>query len=204
MNLRALERLAGWLVFWAMAFITVGYLSQLGQRANGAMRATISINAGGGGMADQLTTETHGDRQVLHMDRPVQPKALAEGWSGPEPGVGTWSVGRRAVLKVAKAADGPLDVKLTLHPFLAAGLPAQRVTVTSQDRTLAQWRLTANQPQELRVAVPAEARAPDGGLVLAFDLPDAETPARRVPGSRDARQIAIKLIRVEVTPAKTE
>jgi hypothetical protein len=204
MNLRALERLAGSLVFWAMAFITVGYLSQLGQRANGAMRATIAITANGGGMADQLTTETDGDRMILHMDRPVQPKALAEGWSGPEPGVGTWSVGRRAVLNVVGAAAGPLEVKLTLHPFLAAGLPAQRVTVTSQDRTLAQWRLTENQPQELRVTVPAEARDADGVLVLAFDLPDADTPARRVPGSRDARQIGIKLIRVEVAPAETK
>jgi hypothetical protein len=193
-----LEALAGRLVFWTMAALTVGYILQLGDRANGAMRAELAAARSGDAPADQLTTEHQGSRLVIHLDRAVSPKALAEGWSGPEPRSGTWSVGKYAVLRIAGAPAGPAEVAVTLQPFIPPDRPLQRVTVRAEQRVLGQWRLTDNQVRRLNFAVPAEARDAQGDLVLAFDLPDADSPARRVSGSLDGRVIAIKLITVEV------
>jgi hypothetical protein len=179
------ERIAGRAVFWAMAALTLGYLAQLSQRADRASYEVASVRSA--------------SHAILYLDRAKAPPGLVSGWSRPEPGVGTWSAGERAVLRLTGLTPGAVRLAITLQPFNAPGVPVQHVAVSAHGRRLAEWRLTASRMQTLTFEAPQDAREANGDLELTFDLPDADSPARRVPGSGDARQIAVKLVRLEAS-----
>lgn len=137
--------------------------------------------------------------QAYHFDHAAAPRAvLGAGWSDPEPQAGVWSRDRQAVLRLPVPLAGPAEVALTVDAFVAPGRPFQRVTARVGDRTLGEWRLTKVGTDTLRFAVPAELRGSGGDLEVQLALPDADSPAK-VQGSTDARLLAIKLHRIDVT-----
>jgi len=150
-------------------------------------------------VADALSTERGPSRLVIYLDRGVRPNCLVEGWSGAEPNFGVWSVGRRAVLKLGGLQPGPAEITLTLQPFVAPGRPAQRVGLSAHGRRLGDFSLTESSVRTLHVTVPAEVRPANGEVILELELPDAAAPAQHVAGSKDAREIAVNLKRIEAS-----
>lgn len=196
-----LARVYGRAAIVVLLVIAAWWLLQLSRRADLAIYGHALTEAAGGAPADTLTSERQPSRLVLHLDRGITPAALVAGWSASERNDGVWSMGHRAELKLGGLPAGAAQVTLTAEAFLPAGLPAQRVTVRAQGRTLSAWRLTTPGFRELALQVPADARAPNGDIVLQLDLPDADSPARRAPGATDGRVLAVKLKRVEASVA---
>jgi hypothetical protein len=194
-----LLRTAGRLGLVATAALTLAVLLELSHRADGALRAHEAADQAGTSAADAMSTERETSRLVIHLDRGLAPNCLVEGWSGAEPNFGVWSVGHRAVLKLGGLQAGPAEVALTLQPFSVPGRPVQRVSVRAQGRPLGDWSLTGSAVRTLHLSVPADARAATGEVVLELALPDADAPARRVAGSKDGREIAINLKRIEAS-----
>jgi hypothetical protein len=180
-----------------LAIIGAWILVLLSQRADVALQSREVARAAADTPSDRLTTQRTDQRMLVRFDRGMRPTALADGWSGSEPNFGTWSQGTHALLRLKGLPPGSVRVTFQLAPFIAPGAPVQRVKVKAQDQLVADWRLTKPESQTLTLDVPADAREGDGALALAFQLPDADSPARQIPGSKDARVLAIKLEQLE-------
>lgn len=139
-------------------------------------------------------------RLSMDFDRGPGKTGLADGWSEPEPGSGVWSLGRQAILTLPSAPSaGPLDVTMTVDPFIAPTRPLQRVRARIGSRTIGEWRLTKPGRTTLPLEVPADARAAGGDFQIVLELPDASAPAHTVEGATDPRQLAIKLSRIDIS-----
>ena len=92
------------------------------------------------------------------------------GWSAPE-SHGCWSDAPEAV--VTLTLDPAYRYRLTadLQPFVAAGLPSQRIVVAAGGVVL--FEAACMGPLHLMLDVPPTALAPDGTLRLLFRFPDA-------------------------------
>lgn len=191
---------AGAATFLFTAAATGVFLLTLDRRAERAVTALEAAANAGHSAAEALTIERTPSRMTIQLDHGVTPHSLAAGWSVSEPGLGVWSVGHHAVLKLQDTpAAASFDLAVTLQPFLAAGLPAQRVVVHAAGRELADWTLTGSGFRTLHLTLPAQARTADGAIELSLDLPDADSPARRTPGSKDGRMLAVSLKSVELS-----
>lgn len=174
---------------------------QLQRKAEAAYALRLRAAASAAAAADSLPSPAATWRQDLFFDGAAAPPAvLVRGWSAPEPGSGVWSTDRHAVLRLPPPPfPDASDVGLTVEAFVVPAQPVQRVTVRVGSRTLGEWRLTQGLATTLRLQAPAELRRADGSLVLQIDLPDAGSPAKRVPGAVDNRLLAIKLRRIDVS-----
>jgi hypothetical protein len=181
----------------AAMLVTVALLllAQLSSRADRSVQAAVGMmtereNAAVIRTASSVTIQFD---QLRHSD------SLMRGWSDPEPGAGVWSDGHEAVLKLpTPMVGGNLDVAIKAQPFLAAGLPAQRVKVSVGGTEVTTWRLRTGESQTLHAAIPRTARTDLAEIELQLGLPDADTPARLSPGSTDARLLAIMVRRIDV------
>lgn len=185
-------------IAWALAGLaTAAILVALVQASGRADRAVAAAQTRS---AKAPVVET--PRSVtLNLDVGADQNVLAQGWSGPEPGLGVWSLGHEARLDLpTPCAPGDLDLALTFQAFLAPGLPAQRVRIESGGARLADWRITTAAEQTRRIRVPAALRTTPGLLQLRLELPDADSPAHRSPDASDPRVIAIMLKTVELRP----
>jgi len=187
-----LQRVGAGLGLFGLAVLCVFLLLQLVRKADAAYVARRAAAAAAPPAAEAAWTQT------FHFDHPAAPLAvLGDGWSTPELGAGVWSRERRAALRLPPAPlAGPVEVALTVEPFVAAARPFQRIVASAGDHRLGEWRLTSAQGATLRFAVPAELR--DGrNLEVRLDLPDAASP-KEVQGAMDARLLAIRLRRIDV------
>lgn len=198
----SLQRFAARLGLVVLLLMTAFLLLELVRKADAAYANRIRAAASAAAAAGSLPSPAATWRQDLFFDGAAAPPAsLVQGWSTPEPGSGVWSTGRHAVLKLPPAPfPSAADIGLTVEAFVAPpALPFQRVTVRAGARTLGEWRLTQGEATTLHLQAPADLRRPDGSLELQLDLPDADSPAKRLPGSMDARLLAIKLRRIDVS-----
>jgi hypothetical protein len=187
------------LVLWGAGVIATGLvallLAFLVRRADDAYAGERSGQTAVALALEEMAAGRTISRLVIRCDGPRRPDALLAGWSTPEAGSGIWSQGQTAVVRLpALSARGPMEVAIDVAPFVRPGRPFQRVTIRAGGTQLGSWRLAA--PALLQVRIPPQARAPGDDVELAFDLPDADAPARLDPASPDKRQIALKLVRI--------
>lgn len=189
-----LARNLGRLGVAGLVLLTVFMVLQLGHKASVAYARRNKPAAA-------APTEAPAWRQSLYFDHATAPPgALVKGWSPPEPGSGAWSDGPLAILRLPAAPiSGPAAAALKVEPFIAPGRPFQRVTARVGERTLGEWRLTKAEATTLYFQVPAELRDPAGEVTVQLDLPDSDSPARRVEGALDARLLGVKLHEITVT-----
>lgn len=185
------------LLRWACVALlgAVGLLliAQLSRRADHAAEAAaLAVAAHESGATIRTASSV-----TLEFDQLRRSDSLVRGWSSPELNAGVWSDGREAVLRLpTPPADGDLEVVFKLEPFLAPGLPAQRVTIRTANRNVATWRLGVAGLQTVHAVVPKALRS-GGDLELHLELPDADAPSR-LSNSNDSRQLAVRMTRIDV------
>ena len=124
--------------------------------------------------------------------------AIAQaGWSFPEPEF-TWTVGKRAQLRLPLITDDNQDLKLTISaiPFVHdENLSQQVVIVRSAGDELAKW--TMDRPGEYVVNIPSE-YIKNGLVSIDFEIPNATSPIN-IDLNLDERALgmAVRWIRVE-------
>jgi hypothetical protein len=128
------------------------------------------------------------------------------GFSGRET-EGRWN--GQSVVKLVVTADAqtapvgePAFVNLDLSPFLPGGVAGQRMRVTWGSTRAAEITLTAAG----WVSLPVERRDWNGGprlitLSLSMEFPDAATPSRFDPASKDDRALAVLFRQISFTKA---
>jgi hypothetical protein len=127
------------------------------------------------------------------------PAYLLGGWSGPDPN-GTWTEDKLAVLRFRAqpvGAGGGVELTLDAGPFVSSpGPAAQRLQVLFDGEPIGpQLRLT--QQASIKLVIPAalwnRAATAAVGAALAFDLPDAISPAACDPTGRnlDSRTLGL-------------
>jgi len=126
---------------------------------------------------------------------------VAKGWWPPEQSgpVGmAWSMGRESTLGVYVPRAAAMTMDLELSPFPALPTRSQRVTVTVNERAIGRIELNREagwRAHTLRVPA-AVTRAGINVIRFAYDY--AATPRDLIPGSRDAREVAVAFRRVRL------
>jgi hypothetical protein len=118
---------------------------------------------------------------------------LSGGWSlSNRPDV-TWTNSPVARLELPFApSPGPVVIlRADVKPFLAPGkLTAQRLIIRVQQETVARLELSENRFQTIEAVIPAHLLRTDGVTRIAFETPDAATPAA-LGVSADTRQLGV-------------
>ena len=130
---------------------------------------------------------------VLELGSPAFVAALKQGWGKPEAS-GVWSIGRRAIICLARptaSRGSALRVSLQALGYQPEGRAAQRAYVSVNGRRLAEWRLDGGGYHGLAASIPAELVAPGSPLDVVIDLPDALSPNAVQPASHDSRLLGI-------------
>jgi hypothetical protein len=174
-------------------------LTQLVRKAGDAYAGRLHPPLASAGVAAPALPPAGSWRLALFFDRNARGQAaLGPGWSSIEPGSGVWSTANLAVVRLPPVPAGPADVALQVEAFIAPTIPAQRVRAKAGRRTLGEWRIDEGGVTTLHFPLPEDVRGP-GGLELQLELPDADSPARRVAGASDVRRLAVKLHRLVVS-----
>jgi hypothetical protein len=183
-----------WGVLGVLVVVGISLLAQLAGRAErSAQSAALAMAA-----RENAAVIRTASGVTIQFDQLRRSDSLMRGWFDPEPPAGVWSDGREAVLKLpVPPAGGDLDVAFKLQPFLAPGLPAQRVVVRTGGSELTTWRLASGEPQTVHATVPRALRSGDANIELHLELPDADAPSHRMD-SNDARLLAIRVQRVDL------
>lgn len=186
----ALLRWACIALLGAVGLLLIAQLSRRADHAAEAAALAVAARESGATLRTASSVTLKFD-QLRHSD------SLVRGWSSPELNAGVWSDGREAVLRLpTPPTDGDLDVVFKLEPFLARGLPLQRITVRTGGRDVATWRLATTGLQTVHAAIPKALRS-SGDIELHLELPDADAPSH-LSNSTDSRQLAVRMMRVDV------
>ena len=125
---------------------------------------------------------------------------LLQGWSQPE-AWGTWSSDDSAflVIDLARPPTADLELAITGSTFLAPTHPLQRVSVSVNQRPIAELRYAPGSLEPIRwVRIPrAVALASRGRLLIRFDFTDAASPAS-VGINGDGRRLGLGLVSMQV------
>ena len=187
------------ILHWALAgllgLVGLLLLAQLSGRADQAARAAESAQLERENAAVIRTPAS----VTIQYDQLRRSDSLVSGWSAPESGAGVWSNARSATLRLpTPLADGDLDITIKAQPYLAPGLPAQRVVVRAGETVVATWTLTADGSGASHATLPRKARIRPDEVELHLQFPDADVPARRTPDAGDARLLGIKVRRIDL------
>jgi hypothetical protein len=176
------------------------------------IRAKVKSKAGDSAWADGAPWLYEGDRNSGSLAR--CPEILvnsafgayglnlrAAGWSIPE-SWGTWSDGRRASLvpiRLPQAVKNKeLLVKVDVLPLIAKPEQIQIARVLANGRLVANWLFTAKNAERTATAIiPRQALTDGDSLSLAFDLPEAASPAS-FGVSQDTRRLGIGIKHIEI------
>jgi hypothetical protein len=126
----------------------------------------------------------------VDFTKPEAEKYLWYGWSNADP-LSRWTNSTHATLIFSLGQVRPMTLRIKMAPFLVAGrLDEQRVAVRLNGRTLSNLSLSHTEPEVFSVSLPGEAL--QQGNILAFEIPDAASPASfRL--SEDQRQLGIRV-----------
>jgi hypothetical protein len=129
----------------------------------------------------------------------VPPWMLGEGWSSPETN-GTWTDGKRALLKLPRAAVGGTHrLRLILRPFVAPPrLAAQGFTLSVNGETVGRNKIS--QFAVIQVDLPWVLLENALEVTVALDMPDAGRPCDLTGHPDDARQLALYVQHVSIWP----
>jgi hypothetical protein len=116
---------------------------------------------------------------------------LTSGWGDPEHW-GTWSVAKRAVLRVRPATkDGlPLHAELKFRPFICPGHPEIGVVCRTCGREIARWNCPSAEWQVRTFTITSDLAANNGIVDLEFLIYYPRSPAE-LGISADTRQLGI-------------
>jgi hypothetical protein len=116
---------------------------------------------------------------------------LASGWGDPE-AWGSWSVAKRAVLRVLLVTKDslPLHAELKLLPFIAPGHPEIDVVCRARGREIARWNCPSAEWQIRALTISSDLVGSDGIVDLEFLICHPRSPAE-LGISADTRQLGI-------------
>jgi len=117
---------------------------------------------------------------------------LLDGWGEPE-NWGTWSISKRARLRlsIAKAGNGPVDLDLQYRAFVHEKHTHLDIACSVGEQAVATWRCTVAAPMGTRrLTIPAAAVPADGIIDLAFSISEPCSPAE-LGVSSDGRLLGI-------------
>jgi hypothetical protein len=114
------------------------------------------------------------------------------GWSYPEKGY-TRTIGKLASLGIpARKTDAGIELKASLWPFIMPDkVEKQRIAIFINGAKAGEWILTESRLQTQTLRIPAGS-AKNGSMDIAFELPDADSPANLDAG-KDERELAIRV-----------
>jgi hypothetical protein len=127
--------------------------------------------------------------QRVPMDTPGSERYLGQGWSAPE-GPTRWTDGLNAYIFFAAETGAEGTLTLDAEPFLASGLPSQRVRLNINGTALAAAML--NRPARARISFRLPAVALRRNNVVTLSFPDARSPAS-LGLSPDYRRLGIRV-----------
>lgn len=123
---------------------------------------------------------------------------MISGWSVTEK-ESTWTDGNSALLKIPiHAIQGDLLLRIKFCPMIIEGRNRQRIAVTINGHTLANWQCDKNIGREESIVIPAKLIS-ESFLEVRFDLPDAVTP-RDLGIGDDNRKLGIALYNILIEP----
>jgi hypothetical protein len=117
--------------------------------------------------------------------------SLTSGWGDPE-SWGTWSVAKRAVLRVRpKSKDGlPLHAELKFLPFIGPAHPQIDVVCRARGKEIARWNCPSAEWQIRTFTISSDLIGSDGIVDLEFLISHPRLPAE-LGISADTRQLGI-------------
>ncbi len=117
--------------------------------------------------------------------------ALFEGWGQPEEW-GTWSVAKRALLRLRVDGQRPLDATIRYRPFLHGEHRRLDIVCCARERKIDEWTCTQAGSAIRSVAIPGDAINVDGTLDLEFLILNPQSPAK-LGNSNDTRLLGMGL-----------
>lgn len=124
------------------------------------------------------------------------------GWAAPEETF-TWTDGERAGLVFGLCgAQGALTLRVHADGMCSPPrVPVQRVTVSANNRPIAEWQVGA--AGDFEAVIPADIVAAGNIVAIEFKLPDAISP-RDLGLSSDARRLGLQVFGFELTSELAE
>jgi hypothetical protein len=159
---------------------------------------------------DQIEIEVQNSKPV-HLGQPVTfdvygngVSALLSGWGEPEED-GTWSIGKRAIIQLSLKNKRAFPARATIRfmPFLHGPHNQLDVRCRSHNAELVSWISFEASWQSVDFTIPADAVAADGTLHLEILISNPCSPAE-LGISADARQLGIRIARLEFDPTRIE
>ncbi len=129
------------------------------------------------------------------------PPVLLEGWSTSEsrgPSTFAWSNARESTLWLHLAERSNMRMDLRLFPFTFPSAPTQQVKISVNRKFLAEIKLE-NRWQTYSLAVPRE-YLQVGVNAIRFMYRYTALPSKVIPGSRDARMLAVAFDEITLRP----
>jgi len=128
-----------------------------------------------------------------------------EGWWSRPDAWGTWTNGRRAVVRLPppEPAEVGVSLDMMMAAFVNRAHPRQRVLLRVNGRPLQSWVFRDGDfdggPKRFRVAIPPAVIAEGRALRVEFELPDATSPMA-LGLSEDPRELGLAMVRMSVQP----
>jgi hypothetical protein len=137
--------------------------------------------------------------QIMRTSAADGSKALALDWTDPA-GVASWTNGRLAIMafRTAPATTAPLQLTLWVDAIALERNGTQHVTLSVDQRIVAQWDVLSSHRSELHAIIPSR-DDPDAPLVLHFDIARPVRPSE-TGLSADTRAFGMELYSYRVAP----
>lgn len=154
--------------------------------------------------ADAAAPFVEVDQKISFLEKDRPRKYFVSGWAIPEPW-GTWSVGKRAIVRfrIVPGATRPTLLRLNIGAFCCPELPEQRAEVLVNGQSVAQVRFLWGEHRgatlEAVIPIPDQSwEHADGKIDIEFLTPDARSPLE-LGVSEDSRALGVKLLELELS-----